>query len=117
MRNTHVLHWQTFPSLYTTSLSQKTGAAFTTFFVNVPAHTASFSEQIIAISLLVTFLYGGIVWHMFPYFSPAHMSWEGHLSGGIMGILCAFAFVNHGPQRPDPFADENEIEEEDINAL
>ena len=33
-----------FPSLYTTSLSQKTGAAFTTFFVNVPAHAASFSE-------------------------------------------------------------------------
>jgi len=52
---------------------------------------------LIAISLLVTFLYGGIIWHMFPYFSPTNMSWEGHLSGGIMGTLCAFVFVNHGP--------------------
>ena len=40
------------------------------------------------------------------------MSWEGHLSGGIMGTLCAFVFVNHGPQRPEPFADEMEEEEE-----
>lgn len=66
---------------------------------------------LIAISLLVTFLYGGIIWHMFPYFSPTNMSWEGHLSGGIMGTLCAFVFVNHGPQRPEPFADETEEEE------
>ena len=66
---------------------------------------------LIAISLLVTFLYGGIIWHMFPYFSPTNMSWEGHLSGGIMGTLCAFVFVNHGPQRPEPFADEMEEEE------
>ena len=65
---------------------------------------------LIAISLLVTFLYGGIIWHMFPYFSPTNMSWEGHLSGGIMGTLCAFVFVNHGPQRPEPFADEMEEE-------
>ena len=43
---------------------------------------------LIAISLLVTFLYGG-----------------------IMGTLCAFVFVNHGPQRPEPFADETEEEE------
>lgn len=67
---------------------------------------------LIAISLLVTFLYGGIVWHMFPDFSPTNMSWEGHLSGGIMGTLCAFAFMNNGPQRPQPFADEEEEAEE-----
>ena len=48
---------------------------------------------------------------MFPYFSPTNMSWEGHLSGGIMGTLCAFVFVNHGPQRPEPFANETEEEE------
>lgn len=66
---------------------------------------------LIAISLLVTFLYGGIVWHMIPAFSPSNMSWEGHLSGGIMGTLCAFAFINYGPQRPEPFTDETDEEE------
>ena len=45
---------------------------------------------LIAISLLVTFLYGG-----------------------IMGTLCAFGFLNHGPQRPEPFADETDEEEEE----
>ena len=73
---------------------------------------------LIAISLLVTFLYGSIVWNMFPSFSPANISWEGHLSGGIMGTLCAFIFVNHGPQRPDPFPEENNENDrnyEDIN--
>lgn len=67
-----------------------------------------------AISLLITFLYGGIIWHMFPHFSPADMSWEGHLSGGVTGTLCAFLFEGYGPQRPNaPFADEEKSAEEE----
>lgn len=87
------------------------GLAFFLFFSGILRKYV----PLIAISLLVTFLYGGIVWHMFPHFSPANMSWEGHLSGGIMGTLCAFAFVGYGPQRPDPFAEENETEEEETD--
>ena len=69
---------------------------------------------LIAISLLVTFLYGGLVWQMIPYFTPANTSWEGHLSGAIMGTLCAFAFVGYGPQRPEPFEEEeNENDDEE----
>ena len=67
---------------------------------------------LIAISLLVTFLYGGLVWQMFPYFTPVSTSWEGHLSGAITGTLCAFAFMNYGPQKPEAFADEEDEEEE-----
>ena len=85
------------------------GLAFFLFFSGILRKYV----PLIAISLLVTFLYGGIIWHMFPYFSPANMSWEGHLSGGIMGTLCAFGFLNHGPQRPEPFADETDEEEEE----
>lgn len=83
------------------------GLAFFLFFSGILRKYV----PLIAISLLVTFLYGGIIWHMLPYFAPANMSWEGHLSGGIMGTLCAMVFLNHGPQRPDPFADEREDEE------
>lgn len=68
---------------------------------------------LIAISLLVTFLYGGLVWNMLPYFTPSGTSWEGHLSGAVTGTICAFAFMNYGPQKPEPFA--NEEEEEDAN--
>ncbi|WP_300811942.1 rhomboid family intramembrane serine protease [uncultured Bacteroides sp.] len=67
---------------------------------------------LIAISLLVTFLYGGLIWNMFPYFAKAGTSWEGHLSGAIAGTLCSIAFMGYGPQRPEPFADEQDDEEE-----
>lgn len=67
---------------------------------------------LIAISLLITFLYGGLVWKMFPGFVKVTTSWEGHLSGAITGILCAVAFLKQGPQRPNPFADEKEDDEE-----
>lgn len=70
---------------------------------------------LIAISLLVTFIYGGLVWNMFPQFAKATTSWEGHLSGAITGTLCAIGFMNYGPQRSDPFADEDESEDENEN--
>ena len=91
------------------------GAGLLTFIIGKPGWHIGASGLIygLAFFLFVTFLYGGIIWHMFPYFSPANMSWEGHLSGGIMGTLCAFGFLNHGPQRPEPFADETDEEEEE----
>ena len=70
---------------------------------------------LIAISLLITFLYGGLVWNMFPQFAKETTSWEGHLSGAITGTLCSIAFMKYGPQRPEPFADEEDIDEEDID--
>ncbi len=66
---------------------------------------------LIAISLLVTFLYGGLVWNMFPQFAKATTSWEGHLSGAIIGTICAIGFMCYGPQRPEPFEDEEENDE------
>lgn len=65
---------------------------------------------LVAISLLITFLYGGMIWNMFPQFAKETTSWEGHLSGAIAGTLCAMGFMNQGPQRPDPFAGEEEAE-------
>ena len=67
---------------------------------------------LVALSLLVTFLYGSLVWNMFPDFAEAGTSWEGHLAGAVTGTACAFAFRNRGPQRPQPFADEEEEDEQ-----
>jgi len=69
---------------------------------------------LIAISLLITFIYGGLVWNMLPFFAKETTSWEGHLSGAITGALCAFAFRKYGPQKPIPFMDE-EDEDNDEN--
>ncbi len=41
----------------------------------------------IAFSVLVTFLYGGIIWGVLP--SQPGISWEGHLFGFLGGILAA----------------------------
>lgn len=67
---------------------------------------------LIAISLLITFLYGGLVWHMLPFFVKPTTSWEGHLSGAIAGTLCSLAFMHQGPQKPQPFEEEEGEEEE-----
>lgn len=33
------------------------------------------------------------------------------MGGAIAGMLCAVGFMKYGPQRPDPFADEADEEE------
>ncbi len=53
--------------------------------------------SLMAVSLIVTFLYGSIIWGIFPL--EERMSWEGHLSGLVAGILLAFFFRKDGPQR------------------
>ena len=44
----------------------------------------------VAVSLMVGFLYGSMVWGVLPI--RPHMSWEMHLSGALLGILLAFLF-------------------------
>lgn len=51
-----------------------------------------------AISLVVVFLYGGLVWGLFPFLRE--VSWEGHLFGGLSGILLAWTYRKQPPQRP-----------------
>lgn len=68
---------------------------------------------LIAISLLITFLYGGLIWNMFPFFANESTSWEGHLSGAIAGTIAAVIFRKHGPQKPEyPEEDDDENNKE-----
>jgi len=72
---------------------------------------------LMAISILVVFLYGSLVWYMSPIWEliETNISWEGHFSGAFSGFLCAVVFRNFGPQRPaDPFENEEEDAEEEI---
>ena len=71
---------------------------------------------LLAISMLVAFLYGSTVWYMFPVWEliEESISWEGHLAGAFSGFFCAVLFRKYGPQKPeDPFEDEEEEEEEE----
>lgn len=51
-----------------------------------------------AISMFVVFVYGSMIWGIFPM--EEKVSWEGHLMGFGVGIIFAFIFQGYGPQRP-----------------
>ena len=62
-----------------------------------------FSKQynLIALSFVVIFIYGSMIWYVFPI--DKSISWEGHLSGLITGILLSFCYKNEikaSPQIP-----------------
>jgi membrane associated rhomboid family serine protease len=65
-------------------------------------------RKLLALSLVIAFLYGGMVWGVLPL--EEHISWEAHLFGAIFGAICVFLFRDSGPTRKKY---SWELEEED----
>ncbi|MFO7621558.1 MAG: rhomboid family intramembrane serine protease [Bacteroidales bacterium] len=55
--------------------------------------------RLIALSLLVVFLYGSMVWGIFPGIYK-NVSWESHMLGFFSGVLLSVWFRKEGPQAP-----------------
>ncbi len=67
--------------------------------------------NLLAISLLVTFLYGSMVWGVFPI--EKRVSWESHLFGAIVGSVLAYVYRHKGPPPVRPSWEyENDDDEE-----
>lgn len=64
--------------------------------------------NLLAISMLVIFLYGSMVWGIFPY--KPEMSWESHLIGMTTGALLSVIYRHEGPG-PTLFISDMEEEE------
>ena len=55
------------------------------------------NPRLSAVSMLIIFLYGSMIWGILPTKEP--ISWEGHLSGFMAGIIVAIFYRNEGPKR------------------
>ncbi len=70
---------------------------------------------LIALSMMVVFLYGGLFWGIFPVEWLVEYSWEAHLWGALAGVVVAVVFRKEGPQKPPLPEDEEDDEEEDLD--
>ncbi len=64
--------------------------------------------RLVALSLLIVFLYGSLLWYIFPV--KDNISWEGHLAGAITGLVLAI-FVKASIPTPKKY----DWEKEDYN--
>ncbi|GAL00663.1 hypothetical protein JCM19314_1700 [Nonlabens ulvanivorans] len=53
--------------------------------------------RMLALSFVVAFFYGSMVWYVLPL--KTGISWEGHLSGGVVGLLLAIITKNKLPEK------------------
>ena len=68
--------------------------------------------RLLTLSVVVVFLYGGLVWGLLPI--RPEISWEGHLSGAIFGVLLAFYYRKYIVRREKfDWEDEPDDDEED----
>jgi len=65
---------------------------------------------LMAISLMVIFAYGGMIWGIFPVKWDVPYSWESHLWGTVAGIVLAIIYRKQGPQKPIKTWPEEEYE-------
>ncbi|MBN8704149.1 MAG: rhomboid family intramembrane serine protease [Bacteroidetes bacterium] len=66
-------------------------------------------KRLLAVSLLVVFIYGGMVWGILPIKSG--FSWESHLYGSIAGLIVAYFYRNEGPRPPKyEWEEEEEVD-------
>lgn len=59
------------------------------------------NKKLMAVSMLMVFLYGGFFWGIIPKFYPEFMniSWESHMMGAIAGLAFAFLYRKQGTQK------------------
>jgi membrane associated rhomboid family serine protease len=74
------------------------------------------NARLMAISMLIIFLYGGLFWGIFPDFFPhRNISWESHLMGGFAGLVMAVFYRKTGVQKELYSWDLEEEQDDDDN--
>ena len=69
--------------------------------------------RLLALSLLVVFLYGSLIWGIFPI--DLKISYESHFLGLLAGVILAFIYKNEGPKPVLPeWYNEKDDEENNV---
>jgi len=71
--------------------------------------------RLTAVSLIVIFLYGSMVWYVLPV--KEEISWEGHLSGFLIGIVFAIFYRKIGPQKIKYEWEEENYKQDDFDFM
>ena len=87
------------------------GLTFGFMFFVFTIGTLRWDRRAIALSMVVFFLYGGMIWGIFP--NKPDISFESHLSGAIIGLSLAVLLRNYDPYLPEKTYSWEEDEEID----
>jgi membrane associated rhomboid family serine protease len=86
------------------------GLTFGMMFFVFAIGVVRWDRRAIALSLIVFFLYGGMVWGVFP--GDPEISYESHLSGALLGVALAVVLRKLDPERaPKRYSWEDETDD------
>jgi membrane associated rhomboid family serine protease len=74
------------------------GLAFGMMFFVFTIGALRWDRRAIALSMLVFFLYGGMVWGILP--TEPDISYESHFFGALLGVVLAIVYRNNDPAPP-----------------
>jgi membrane associated rhomboid family serine protease len=72
-------------------------------------------RSLMAISLLVVFWYGSMVWGLLPY--DFEVSFEAHITGVVAGVILALIYRDQGPEPDRSTLDEEDEEDEEDETI
>jgi membrane associated rhomboid family serine protease len=86
------------------------GIAAFLFFSGIIRH----DRPLMTISAVILFLYGSMLYGIFPGLVDANVSWESHFTGALSGTILAFLFRNAAPGPEEkPISAEAETPDDD----
>ena len=94
------------------------GLAFGVMFFLFVIGILRWDKRAIALSMIIFFLYGSMIWGIFP--SEPDVSYESHFFGAVIGILLAFVLKNRDPipeEKKYSWEDEPDEDFEDIDEV
>jgi membrane associated rhomboid family serine protease len=91
------------------------GLVYSLAFFHIMSALIQRELKLVSFSMLIIFLYGSMIWGFFPEFFPQeNISWQGHLTGAVVGIIFAIFFSHHAPKAKKYFEDEDDEEDDDL---